>query len=514
MKMTNRLSGVLALALGAGVLLSACGGSGEESGQAGSATASVSPGATGSASSANGPKIALEAFLAGWGLALPGDNFVKRELDQALNTDLNLTLVTTADEFIQKLNLRAAGNELPDIIRFPGKNEYQEYAKRGLLLDLTPYMNKLGDVKALIGEDVFQRGKIGDKAYSITLNPTTYYNVPWVRKDWLDHLGLPVPKTLDELLEVSKAFTTRDPDGNGKNDTFGLTADLSAVTGMVMPLHGVANGLYLKNGQMVHGLYQPEMKDAVGYIKKMIDSGSLDPEIASNKGTISRDKAFQGKAGILVTNWTGIMKDEEIKKWKDANPKAEWIMISDLKGPGGDFMATKAKSATSGYMAVPKSIEKNPAKLEKIWELFNYTAKGDGLNLVQFGLKDVHYKLDNGKISLTDKASETAYTWVYQFSGRPESSYLSAKFPAQVPYIEANDRVKAFDTYSSYVTLPDGYNAADADRFKEEELLKFYFGKNKLDTFDAFLSKLDTTFKYQIYIDSALKQLGEMGFIK
>ena len=43
-----------------------------------------------------------------------------------------------------------------------------------------------------------------------------------IRKDWLDKLGLEVPTTPEELLAVAKAFTEQDPDGNGKNDTYGL----------------------------------------------------------------------------------------------------------------------------------------------------------------------------------------------------------------------------------------------------------------------------------------------------
>ena len=45
-----------------------------------------------------------------------------------------------------------------------------------------------------------------------------------VRKDWLDKLGLAAPTTLDELYDVLYAFTYNDPDGNGKNDTYGLGA--------------------------------------------------------------------------------------------------------------------------------------------------------------------------------------------------------------------------------------------------------------------------------------------------
>ncbi len=37
-----------------------------------------------------------------------------------------------------------------------------------------------------------------------------------------DKLGLDVPKTLDDVVEVARAFKNDDPDGNGVDDTWGL----------------------------------------------------------------------------------------------------------------------------------------------------------------------------------------------------------------------------------------------------------------------------------------------------
>ncbi|MBO1722884.1 sugar ABC transporter substrate-binding protein, partial [Extibacter sp. GGCC_0201] len=45
-----------------------------------------------------------------------------------------------------------------------------------------------------------------------------------IRQDWLDNLGLYMPTTAEELLDVMRAFTFDDPDGNGKDDTYGFTA--------------------------------------------------------------------------------------------------------------------------------------------------------------------------------------------------------------------------------------------------------------------------------------------------
>jgi hypothetical protein len=55
-----------------------------------------------------------------------------------------------------------------------------------------------------------------------------YKTIRVIRKDWLDRLGLTVPKTLDEFLTVMKAFREQDPNGTGLHDTFGYSANIAA----------------------------------------------------------------------------------------------------------------------------------------------------------------------------------------------------------------------------------------------------------------------------------------------
>ena len=58
-------------------------------------------------------------------------------------------------------------------------------------------------------------------------------NVLLIRKDWLDKLGLQPPKTWDDLAKVAQAFTTQDPDGDGKADTYGLAVPGSTSRGYI-----------------------------------------------------------------------------------------------------------------------------------------------------------------------------------------------------------------------------------------------------------------------------------------
>ncbi|OZB92119.1 extracellular solute-binding protein [Paenibacillus sp. XY044] len=63
--------------------------------------------------------------------------------------------------------------------------------------------------------------------------------VLWVRTDWLKKLNLPAPSTWDDVLKISKAFTTKDPDGNGKQDTIGVALSKEIING-----YPSANGFF------------------------------------------------------------------------------------------------------------------------------------------------------------------------------------------------------------------------------------------------------------------------------
>ena len=50
-------------------------------------------------------------------------------------------------------------------------------------------------------------------------------NLLWIRKDWLDKLGLDIPENLDDLEYVIQQFVEKDPGSNGVGKTIGLLCD-------------------------------------------------------------------------------------------------------------------------------------------------------------------------------------------------------------------------------------------------------------------------------------------------
>ncbi|MBP0649648.1 extracellular solute-binding protein, partial [Mycobacterium tuberculosis] len=139
-----------------------------------------------------------------------------------------------------------------------------------------------------------------------------YYGVPFsaqafavfVRKDWREKLGLPVPQTWDDLYAMAKAFTEKDPDGNGKKDTYGYVMPLSTTRGyatwFLADLIWQAGGDFMaaKNGGFVSTLATPQVEKAVAFARKMVCDGYAQPAAITSTTGDATPVFNSGQAGI------------------------------------------------------------------------------------------------------------------------------------------------------------------------------------------------------------------------
>lgn len=110
-------------------------------------------------------------------------------------------------------------------------------------------------------------------------------------KQWLDNLNAEVPETLDEFVELMYRFTNEDPDGNGKDDTYGFsTSMLNVIFGAYgsFPgfLHMDYGHWYEVDGKLVSSNVMDGNEEALKLIKQLYDDGVIDPEFITgeNKG--------------------------------------------------------------------------------------------------------------------------------------------------------------------------------------------------------------------------------------
>ena len=138
------------------------------------------------------------------------------------------------------------------------------------------------------------------------------------RQDWADKLGLGTPETIQDVYDMLYAFTYNDPDGNNVDDTYGM--EMTKYTGpfdIVQTGFGCGNGWVEQDGQLVPVHQTAEYKEAIDWLKKVYDDGSVTnpDEFASMNllGPINgKTLATSGYNGYYLITTDGAKTEEDV----------------------------------------------------------------------------------------------------------------------------------------------------------------------------------------------------------
>lgn len=154
--------------------------------------------------------------------ASPPTDTVLEKIEELTNADIQFSWIPDASKE-ERLNTSLASGSLADIVSLTilENSSVRNALKAGVFWEVGPYLDEFPNLKG-ISQDMRNSASIEGKLYGIPMQKQVARNGVIIRKDWLDRLGLPVPKTTAELMQVAKAFTEQDPDGNGVKDTTGF----------------------------------------------------------------------------------------------------------------------------------------------------------------------------------------------------------------------------------------------------------------------------------------------------
>jgi putative aldouronate transport system substrate-binding protein len=276
----------------------------------------------------------------------------------------------------EKFNVAIASNDLPDHM-LVDINQMGRLMKNDQLEDMTPYYQAyttelLRKNLELNNKSGFIPGSKDGKMYSIPLTQDFYIQVPimFLRKDWLQKLNLPIPKTIDEVKNVMKAFVEKDPDGNGKNDTYGISLDkgLGTTFDSMTAAFKAYRAMWIKDssGNLVYGSIQPEMKTALKYLQEMFKEGLIDPEFAAKERSKVMQEVGAGKSGIFFGPFTS--PNNTLRFTRDHTLTSDWVGQSIPIGADGKVLPPRIERGNV-WMAVRKGA-KHPEALLKSMSLW------------------------------------------------------------------------------------------------------------------------------------------------
>lgn len=331
------------------------------------------------------------------GSPVPDDNVLVQKLEEYTDYDIKWTWILDAD-YTDKISTMIAGGTLPEIVILKSLDSNTVLnCRAGAFWDLTDYLKDYENLSR-INETVLNNTMIDGRVYGIPRTRTLMRHGITYRKDWLEKVGLKVPANLEEFRQVLEAFTFDDPDGNGKNDTYGLVSTkVSTGFDTIGMWFGAPNGW----GEDGSGNLQPafltdEYFESMKWIKQLYDDGILNQDFATLENSGVKDAFKAQQVGVFLSD------ADEANAFKtyfeSQNMDVPMTVSAAIEGPGGK--AAPPTDGFAGILAISKNAVKTEDDLKRCLTFLDKLNDEYASNLLNWGIEGVDYtKNDDRTIS-------------------------------------------------------------------------------------------------------------------
>lgn len=501
-------SGALALLMG--LTLAACSGNGNEgAGASGGAGA-----ASGSDAAQNGAKSGDKPIEISWLSFNPPDkdgSEVQLALEKKFNVKFK-NIRVERQKYNEQLFLKISAGEIPDVIYTESPGQLAQLAQQGVIAELPEEEIRSGmpNYAPMLDEldpSLWTFGLYNGKSYGVPF-AWPIGNLPFLsgyNGNWLKKIGYDAPpKNVAEFEDVLRKFRNEDPDGNGKKDTYGISAagaDRRNFTSVFGAFRTRPDWMADENGVVSNGIISDKTREAFRLLQKWYGEDLIDKEFITKNAQDAHNDFYNGKVGIR--DWMSFQFDPTVGilgvAFAASNPNDEIVVGKPLDGPEGPGTAF-SYGAKQGFVAMGKQVEADPVKKAKIYELLHALSTDESTFLLaSFGIEGKHYDLKDGRaVSRPEFASEAnklsigaglfygMYTQKSKLMEKHDYPESSLAFAAKMD--EGMEGRKVNAVLWSVPEVSTKY--PDLGKLEEDAILKFITGKWNLDSdFDAFVDK-------------------------
>jgi putative aldouronate transport system substrate-binding protein len=183
----------------------------------------------------------------------------------------------------------------------------------------------------------------------------------------LDQAGLQPPKTVDDVINIVKVLNEK---GITDNAVLPARADMTLLSGdtasfdWLFSAYNAYPGMWIedKDGKVVYGSVQPEVKAALAKAQQMYVEGIIPPDFALWDGNKAVELVAANKVGIFMGAWwsTWWPLQDSIKNDNTVQWKATLIQSEDGK------YYQRGYSAQRGFLVIRKGLEHPEAVMKLI----------------------------------------------------------------------------------------------------------------------------------------------------
>lgn len=461
------------------------------------------------------------------------NNAYTRLLNERLNVQNQDVFEAMDEQYTDSVTMVIAQNDLPDVMIVEDLDELQYLVDNDMIADLTDsYNNCMSDtiknIYGSYGRDILDVVTFGGKIMAIPeTNISDGPNLIWLRKDWMDALGLSAPRTLSDVEEIIRQFKEKDPGHNGAGNTVGLVCDTSLCGGcgysseytldIIFAAYGAfpKQWIYDEDGNVVYGSVQPEAKEALAHIHELYKEGILDQDFLMRTSSNLIELIVDGQCGSFFGPWWA--PNNPLMQAVEQNKDAEWqpyLIATEESG----LTSYHTQNPSSKYIVVRKGYEYPEIACKIVSVLFDYLRYNDRDNqeIVDYYKENVDPTARPFAINVDyNNALQICYGELnHVFAGDKSADELNvleySYYEACESYLKDAENASAEDwaAYTSRITackiLNDGRtNKVESLYFGETETmvtdwwslenlesdtyLKIVTGESSLDEFDRFV---------------------------
>lgn len=505
-----------------------------------------------------GEKITLKVAIAQDAVGGKWDDlWIKKFIEKYWNVNLEVEQIPAAG-LTERVSLLFASGELPDLMINLGlttSNIYMYGQEEGQLLKLDEYMDET------LTPNILRRFEEHPDARSASTTPDGHiYTLPKVgesddgttlnriciNKAWLDACGLEEPKTLDDFLNVLRAFKEKDPGNVGAENVIPLGGGYEVDN--QNPGWYILNALGFNIGSESVDIYQnygvrpalldgeallpaghPLFKDYLETMKTMFNEGLLSRNFFLLDSTEITGEMLNGYIGVAPAKRVDTYGITDWKAWEslgaltsETNSEAQWFKPVSTEIVGNFAVSAKTQypelclriadyyfsdeariawigpadgsEEAMGYLGRTK-VSTAESVASKPFDSSRFPKGIDNNWSYAVGCLTFHPKF--GAIDMFD--SILYYHKVYHDGEDADPSVLNPEFPDH--YFRLSGLEKLSDVLETgfplffYLDADDTYRLTELstiiDPYVKEQAARFINGDRSLDEFDAYLSELD-----------------------
>lgn len=449
------------------------------------------------------------------------------ELEKQTNVQVELNIFPN-ETATERLNLDLNSGDYADVIGgwilndnmiltygvdqgvfIPLEEIFEEYCPR-----ITSILNLPGVREQMTAPD----GHIYSIPY-VTGDTTVGYS-PYINSRWLENVGMEMPTTTDEFVEVLRAFRDQDANGNGDpSDEIPFSADpnnkhLEALVGWFgVPMN--KEGMTVQDdGTTAYAGTSSVYREFLSWFNSLYEEGLIDVEIFTQDSATWEGKGSQDMYGVSIaygsSEYSGIAQGPE---------KSEYDVLPVLNTDnGGKWLRDTTGFSVYRTQAVITDNAEQPEMIAKWFDNAFKLENGIGINLGPIGVsvfeEDGGYRVID--TSTLDEATQEAISWSNLW---PQA--LPKYLPADFEVIEDNpvydEKAAVEEAYEPYLTeniiLNPWVPLEDVDMYSEYATAVQDYYESQQALFISGELDVDDDATWQAYVDG-MESLGLSEYLR